>query len=733
MAQTTLGIDLGSYSVKAVLVESTLKRQTVKAFREIHLTDRSKPIPDAAELAVVARTLAEDPAFKATTVVLGLPGFATLKKWLEFPFNDRKKIDGTIGFPFSDLVPVSFQDYVIDYQVAGKTDAGQWRLLTVAAERETLRRILEAFRSAGLDPRYVVPGGLSWLNLTDQLSPEGSGVTAIVDVGYHATEVLVQDEGVPRSYRTVLAGTSRLADAVGKQLSKPLAEAQGIVESVAEVVAEGREAAGDLGQVQRTLREQADLLLGEIALSLRGYRIERGHSPGRVLLTGGLVRLAGIEERAELQLGLPVQRLDPKVLWSSGSAPVAVVPSIARALALALTTSSRGAGVEANLRKGEFEYRGAYEFLKGTLGALATFFVLFVLIAGVKTWFDHRVLQEQYDTMVADLGKITEKYLGQSVDDFDTALKMLQKGNITDLSEVIPEEDMYDLLVRLTDVLNRMNDKPAAELLPGMAVVPGGATAGDAAARKTGDKPEGAPEGEGASTELGAGGPGAEGEGGPLDEDPSTGLGAGGAGAEGKPAGEGAAAEGEGAEKVFVEIYDIQLDRKAVRLRAETNSVDAMEAFLTQLKKVSCLHHVLLENSDRISFKRHAGWRRFQVSATYECKTRDKDKDKAEKAGEPARPEGPAAPTEGQPGTPAGAPSPTPGDAASPFGGPSERGPEGPDGAVRPVPRPRTPSTMPPSEPPMPIMNPGLEPGSGVPGVEMAPNPAADDLPGGAP
>ena len=53
----------------------------------------------------------------------------------------------------------------------------------------------------------------------------------MVDVGYHATEVLILDSGTPRMYRTVLAGTSRLADAVGTLLQKPVAEAQGIVES----------------------------------------------------------------------------------------------------------------------------------------------------------------------------------------------------------------------------------------------------------------------------------------------------------------------------------------------------------------------------------------------------------------------------------------------------------------------------------------------------------------------
>ena len=710
MAQTTLGIDIGSYSVKAVLVESTLKRQTVKAFREIHLTDRSRPVPDADELAAVARTLADDPAFKATTVVLGLPGFATLKKWLEFPFNDRKKIDGTIGFPFSDLVPVAFQDYVIDYHVAGRTEGGQWKLLTVATERETLKRILEAFRGAGLDPRFVVPGGLAWLNLADQWSTDGTGCTAIVDVGYHGTEVLVLDGGEPRLYRTVLAGTARLADAVAKLLQKPLAEAQGIVESVSEVVVEGREAAGDLGLVQRALREQVDGLLGEVALALRGYRVEHGRAPERVLLTGGLVRLAGVEDRAELTLGVPVRRLEPRVEWSAGTAPVSALPSIGRALALAFTLA-RGGGLDTNLRKGDLEYRGAYEFLKGTLGALAVFLVAFVLIAAVRTWLSHRVLQEQYDTMVADLARITEKYLGQPVDDFDTALKQLQKGNISDLSEWIPEEDVYDLLVRITDVLQRMNDKPAGELAGGPALGGPGAEG----AKKPAD-PAGAGGGEGPGREAAGGLPG---EGGDLP--PGDAFGEGGEGGAG--AGKEVAAPAEPEEKVFVEIYDIQLDRKQVRRRAESNSVDSMEAFLAQLKKVSCLHHVLLENSDRISFKRHEGWRRFQVSATYECKARDKEK--GDKGGEK---EG-AAPAATSGVAPAG-PGTGPGTPSEPVP-PMPQGPEGGPTPFQPgVPRFPPPSTLPSMNPP------GVPPSDGAPPLGGGPMPGPGEgalPPGGEP
>jgi general secretion pathway protein L len=592
MAQTTLGIDIGSYSVKAVLLESTLKRQTVKACREYHLTNRASVLPDPEELREVARSIAADSALKAGVVILGLPGIAALKKWLSFPFDDQKKIDEIIGFPFGELVPIPFHELVIDHQVVRRRDDGQYDLLALGVRKEVLGPVLEVFRDEGLDPKVVTSGGLALMNLQHRiLGEELTGCHVFLNLGYHASEIVVIQDGVPLLYHTVLSGTKRIADALAASLDVPEVEAQEILLKQGEIVPAGQDAPGDTGRAQRVIREETDALLAEVFPVLHGFGAKHEIEPSRVFLTGGVAALEGSVERAELAFSRPVQVLMPQELdWGDTVPPGGGRASCVPALALAFTPTTATDAVDVDFRKGEYAYQGAYEYLKGKVGLLATFLFVFMLLLGYKTWTDYELVTEEYETMVGDLEKLTGRYLGKEVDDFDTAFRMLQKSQGPELASLVPGEDMFDVFVRITDVMDRMNHRTPAEL--GMAP----------------DIPEEDEEEPKPKSEED------EEEGDEEDEDE----------------------EEEEEERVYVELYDIQLDRKQVRIRAETNSVDAMEYFLAQLRGVRCLHHVLLENSDRISFRRHMGWRRFTMGATYECKASDA---KAEQDGKD-KPEG---------------------------------------------------------------------------------------------
>ena len=605
MAQTTLGIDIGSYSVKAVLLESTLKRQTVKACREYHLTNRASVLPDPEELRQVARSIAADSALKAGVVILGLPGIAALKKWLSFPFDDQKKIDEIIGFPFGELVPVPFHELVIDHQVVRRRDDGQYDLLALGVRKELLGSVLEVFRDEGLDPKVVTSGGLALMNLQHRLQGEElTGCHAFLNLGYHASEIVVIHDGVPLLYHTVLSGTKRVADALATTLDIPEVEAQEILLKQGEIVPAGQDAPGDAGRAQRVIREEIDALLAEVFPVIHGFGARHEIEPSRVFLTGGVAALEGSVDRAELAFSRPVQLLMPAELdWGDTIPPGGARASCVPALALAFTPTTATDAVDVDFRKGEYAYQGAYEYLKGKVGLLATFLFVFMLLLGYKTWTDYELVTEEYETMVGDLEKLTERYLGKQVDDFDTAFRMLQKSQGPELASLVPGEDMFDVFVRITDVMDRMNHRTPAEL--GMAPDLPEEDEEEAKPRSEEDENKGKDDEDDEDDE---------------DKDDER-------------------DEDKDDERVYVELYDIQLDRKQVRIRAETNSVDAMEYFLAQLRGVRCLHHVLLENSDRISFRRHMGWRRFTVGATYECKASDakaeKDgKDKGEGEGE---------------------------------------------------------------------------------------------------
>ena len=86
-----LGLDIGARTVKALLLESSLRGFAVRAYHEA-------PIDEQAGLAGALTALQAGKQLAADQVVVAVPGAAVATHLLTLPFTDLKRIDSTIGF-----------------------------------------------------------------------------------------------------------------------------------------------------------------------------------------------------------------------------------------------------------------------------------------------------------------------------------------------------------------------------------------------------------------------------------------------------------------------------------------------------------------------------------------------------------------------------------------------------------------------------------------------------------
>src|SRR5690242_15935432 len=83
--QKILGLDLGSWSVKGVLLETGFRSHQVIGVREIRVKD-GDPETKLERQIEALRALHDDPSLRADAYVVGFPGDQTTTRFITLPF-----------------------------------------------------------------------------------------------------------------------------------------------------------------------------------------------------------------------------------------------------------------------------------------------------------------------------------------------------------------------------------------------------------------------------------------------------------------------------------------------------------------------------------------------------------------------------------------------------------------------------------------------------------------------
>ncbi|HEY0092939.1 MAG TPA: pilus assembly protein PilM, partial [Archangium sp.] len=107
-----LGLDLGSHSVKGLLLDSNARGPAVKAYAEV----RRAPEGDKQETLrnALRELLARPELQQADQVVVALPGQSLATHQLTLPFTDPKRIEATIPFEVESQIPFDLNEAVFD-------------------------------------------------------------------------------------------------------------------------------------------------------------------------------------------------------------------------------------------------------------------------------------------------------------------------------------------------------------------------------------------------------------------------------------------------------------------------------------------------------------------------------------------------------------------------------------------------------------------------------------------
>lgn len=305
-AQTLTGLDIGSSSIRAVEVTLGKGRPVINAFGRVMLPDgvvQGGVITDAKAVTAALRQLWSIQKFKNRNVVLGITNQQVVVREIDVSNLPPREMKQALPYQVRDVLPIPIDRALLDFyplEDAGKNETVHG--LLIAAPKDAVLAAVRAVEAAGLHVSRVDLASFAALRAAAHM---GSDVEAVVDIGAHATNIIVHHDGAPRIVRMVPRGGAEVTTMIAARLGVSIAEAEGLKCRVGLHSIEGAETAEVVAEAVRPL-------ISEIRGSLAYYTsVKPGARVSRLAMVGGGSLLPGLAERLSEQLGVEAFLADP--------------------------------------------------------------------------------------------------------------------------------------------------------------------------------------------------------------------------------------------------------------------------------------------------------------------------------------------------------------------------------------------------------------------------------------
>jgi type IV pilus assembly protein PilM len=314
-----LGLDIGSTSVKMILLKEQRKRGEVGyALQSFGM----KPLPPEAivdgalmnSTAIVqaVQELMNELKMKNKEVAIGVSGHSVIIKKIQMPRMSQEELEESIQWEAEQYIPFDVKDVNIDTQILdlGANDAtGQMDVLLVAAKKDMINDYTTVVSEAGLQPVVVDVDAFAVQNMfsANYDVPERETVV-LINAGASVVNINIISNGITVFTRDVTIGGNQFTEEIQKQLNVSYEEAEAL-----KIGGNSNDADAVVPQdVERVLTSVAEQVAGEIQRSLDFYAGTAADANfSKVFLSGGTAKIPALFKTIEARVGVPVEILNP--------------------------------------------------------------------------------------------------------------------------------------------------------------------------------------------------------------------------------------------------------------------------------------------------------------------------------------------------------------------------------------------------------------------------------------
>jgi len=408
--QRVIGLDIGSYSIKAVEIVNTFNSYEIINFYENVIPQIDKVDADVIIPACMEQLFQEN-NLQVDRIVTAMPGQYISSRIMSFQFHDLRRVGMAIMAEIEDYVPFDMDDMIVDYQILGmrngKTDA-----LVVLTKKNFLRNFLNYLQKIHIDPKLIDIDSLALYNLVPYLPEVEDKCCAVVDIGHEKTSICVINKGVLRLFRSINLGGRYISEFLARDVEVSFNEAQRLKHKVSRVFSEEEDLLAmemepeDL-KIAEKMTFSFNAIVKELGRTFFAFKNLDKTPISEIFISGGTSKIQGIDCYLEEQLDVKVafnslNESDLKISQKLNSFRKIMPQSVAIGMR-AVASLRRHSQI--NLRKGEFAYVQDYESIFRYASFIAKIASIVVLLLGVSYSVQYYV----YSTKIDDIQNIFKK------------------------------------------------------------------------------------------------------------------------------------------------------------------------------------------------------------------------------------------------------------------------------------------------------------------------------------
>jgi len=239
-----VGLDIGSYSIKAVELKSKKKGdrdvyELAKIGYEVlpHDAIVEGTIIDSAAVVETIRLVFEENKISGKDVVISISGNSVIIKKISLPVMEKQELAESIIWEAKHNIPYPYEETNVDYAVL-KSRGGEDRnldILLVAAKKDKVANYSNVVNQARKNLQAIEVDVFALQNALEINYPESFAekTVALINMGANISNVVIIEKGAPQLYRDLSLGGYFFTENMRKELSVSFEEAEKLLKGIA--------------------------------------------------------------------------------------------------------------------------------------------------------------------------------------------------------------------------------------------------------------------------------------------------------------------------------------------------------------------------------------------------------------------------------------------------------------------------------------------------------------------
>ncbi len=342
------GMEIGAHAVKAIRLERNGEQVSVTNFAVVpHKKVLSTPDVDADELTRLSLgQFISQNVLEGEQLIISVPGHAAFARFAKLPPVDPKKVPDIVKFEAVQQIPFPIDQVQWDYETFASPERPEIEVGIFAITQERVQKRLALLGELDIAPQALTLSPVAVYNALafDHELSERKGAVVYLDIGTHATDVIIADAG--RCWiRTFPLGGTHFTEAIAKAFKLGYSKAEKLkLEASTSKYAK---------QIMQAMRPVFSDLLQDLQRSIGYYQsLHRDTKLDLMVGLGSTFRIPGLRKFLGQQLQIQVLRLDEYKKISVAGREAAEFAAAAVNLATAYGLALQGVGlarIDANL------------------------------------------------------------------------------------------------------------------------------------------------------------------------------------------------------------------------------------------------------------------------------------------------------------------------------------------------------------------------------------------------